>query len=197
MIANVGKHTQRWIHKGSLSGATIKARGNGITPTFPITEHGAVKKALFDVEVPATLAGAQADWNGPYPGQYAVGSFNLGLLVYDSPIDTGANLNGKGNVLLVGAHVLGGVGITGAAPPAQIGGTCPMSIKVFGTALNGWTRTAQFPVALAGVLYPSATTELVFGTDSGLGNNLVLNIAPAANDLTAGRIRIVLLFVEV
>lgn len=199
MIKNVSKWTRRWLARGSLSGAThIVARGDGITPTFPIREHGAVKSAIFDADVPATVAGAQADWHDSYPGQYpSAGAFNLGLLVYGDPLDPLAKLHGKGNVMLVGAHVLGGAGITGAAPPTQVGGTCSMSIKVFGAALSGWTRTAVFPPALAGVLYPATTTEIVFGTDSGLGTNLVLNIAPATNDLTAGRIRIVLLFVEV
>ena len=199
MIANISKWAKRWLHKGSISGAShVFARGDGITPTFPIREHGAVKSAIFDVEVPNVTAGNQADWHDSYPAQYpSAGAFNLGLLVYGDPLDPLAKLHGKGNVLLIGAHVMGGAGITGAAPPVQVGGTTAMSIKVFGASLDAWNRTPTFPSALAGVLYPSSTNEVVFGADSGLGNNLVLNIAPATTNLTGGRLRFCLLFVEV
>lgn len=198
MIENVGKHTKRWVAKGSAAGAVIWARGDGITPTYPIREHGGVKKALFDVLVPATAAGAQADWHDTYPATYvSAGSYELGLLVYTGPIDTAANLNGKGNLLLVDACVMGGAGISGGGPPTQVGGTTNIAIKVSGAALSGWDYSAAFPAALAGVLYPANQRKIVFGTDSGLGNNLVLKIDAVTNPLTAGRLRIALFFAEV
>jgi hypothetical protein len=195
---NRAKHDERILFKGSKAGAThIWTSGTGEFPTFPIAEAGGVHKMMMDIEVPAIAAGDFADWHDTYPGQYvSPGATQFELLRYGGPLDTAQNLHGKGNVILTELFVLAGAGITGAAPPTQASGNANFTFITAGGFLAAWTRTAVIPAAANGLLVPATSTPIVFGADFG-PSTLVLTLEAVTQPITAGRIRVVGLFVEI
>lgn len=197
MMTNHGNREARFVYQGSLTSTSDVVPGDGITPSHPIAEHGGLKTFRIDVDVPATLAGALADFSVTYPGSYASPANAFHLLRYSEPIDTAKKLHGKGNLWIMKAVVKQGTALTGAVPPTMVGGTIDMAIRTSGTLTNVW----QYSAAIAtGTQIITPQLELakgvMIGTDVG-EDYMTLVVQPVTQNLIAGRLRILLIGCEV
>lgn len=190
-MKNVAKGTMHWIWKGSIHGASINVRGDGVTPSFPFATAGGIHTLECDIEIPATLAGNFADWHDSYPGQYVgAGTFELDLLRYMSPLDSAQKLNGKGNAIVRAARVLRGAGVTGAAAPTMPGGSLIATIRRNGVVGILWEFNGVCPTG-TDIIQPTSTssTGLLLGTDYG-HEKLIFEIQAVTSPIVAGRWRI-------
>lgn len=197
MRTNHGNRDARFVYQGSLAGVTNVDPGDGITPSKPIAEHGGLLKFVTDVDVPAILAGAQADFSVTYPGSYTSPAPDFHLLRYAEPLDTAKKLNTKGNLWIQKAVVMQGTGLTGAAQWTMAGGTVAISIRVPSPSTNIWDFNGTMPTGQT-IITPSneLAKGVIIGTDAS-DAYLAFRVSPTTNNIVAGRVRIILIGCEV
>ena len=155
-----GNLDARFVYQGSLAGTSETVPGNGITPGAPLAEHGGLHKFLIDVDLPATLAGALADFSVTYPASYASPANAFHLLRYANPIDTSKKLHGKGSLWIKKAVVMQGSALTGAVQPTMVGGTIDIAIRTSGTLTNVWQYSAAIATAVIAFSPPDSSEML-------------------------------------
>ena len=197
MKTNHGNRDARFVWQGSLASASDVTPGDGITPGNPIAAHGGLITFVIDVNVPAILAGATADFSVTYPSSYTTPAPGFMLLRYAEPMATAKKLHTKGNLWIKKAVVMQGTALTGSGQWTMAGGTLTAAIRTAGTATNIWDFLGTCPVGQQ-IITPSneLAKGVIIGTDSG-DDAIELRVTPAVNNLVAGRIRVLLLGCEV
>lgn len=198
MISNWGNRDGRFVWRGSIASVNDETPGDGITPSYPIASFGGLIPFVINVDVPATAAGALADWATTYPPPlYTSPENSFDLIRYVEPLDTTKKLAGRGNLWLKKAVVFQGTNLTGAVQPTQGGGTIDMAIRTAGSLTNLWQYSAAIPTGTQIVTPASELAKgVIIGTDVG-DDAIVFVVQPVTNNLVAGRYRILLLGCEV